>query len=177
MRRSAAVIIASLVLAACANEPAPTAGDGSPEPAADTTRLDVYEAMIREVAGAEEIEWKRIVVVSKLCDNAASAEEPKGCTDAFTVAERDELRSRLGDLPARVEFMDDPTPLYDEDWLTGAPEILVVRLGPIAPHGDGVEVGGSYGCGGLCGSGTTYLLEERATGWRVVGTTGTAWIA
>ncbi len=49
--------------------------------------------------------------------------------------------------------------------------------GTIVESGDGVEVGGSYGCGGLCGSGTTYVLEEKAGGWEVTGTTGTAWIA
>ena len=29
----------------------------------------------------------------------------------------------------------------------------------------------------LCGSGTTYQLQETSDGWEVVGTRGTAWIA
>jgi hypothetical protein len=63
--------------------------------------------------------------------------------------------------------------------MSGPPETLVLRLGTIVDHGAGVEVGGSFGCGGLCGSGSTYLLEEAETGgtWEVIGTTGVTWIA
>jgi hypothetical protein len=104
---------------------------------------------------------------------------PTGCDDAFTVAEQNDLAQRLDDLGPPITFVEDPTSLYDEAWMTGAPETIVLRLGTITDHGAGVEVGGSFGCGGLCGSGTTYLLEETATAgdWEVTGTTGTAWIA
>jgi hypothetical protein len=131
------------------------------------------------LVGTEKIEWKKIVIVSKLCANAGGAEAPTGCDDAFTVAEQNDLAQRLDDLGPPITFVEDPTSLYDEAWMTGAPETIVLRLGTITDHGAGVEVGGSFGCGGLCGSGTTYLLEETATAgdWEVTGTTGTAWIA
>jgi hypothetical protein len=176
MRRLAAVPILALVLAGCANEPVPSAG-GNPEPELDQTGLGVYEAMTRELVGAEGFEWKKVVIVSTLCENAGEPDKPTGCGDALTEQEQDELARRLEDLGAPVMFVEDPTPLYDDDWFTGAPEILVLRLGTITEQGNGVQVGGSYGCGGLCGSGTTYLLEEKAGGWKIVGTTGSAWIA
>jgi hypothetical protein len=177
MRRSAALTIFALLLAACANDPVPGSAAGSPEPQLDETRLGIYESMARELVGVERIEWKKIVIVSKLCANAGGAEGPEGCDDALSSAEQDELARRLGDLGTKVTFVEDPTPLYDDGWMTGPPEILVLRLGTITERGDGVQLGGSYGCGGLCGGGTTYLLEQTADGWEVVGTTGTAWIA
>jgi len=177
MRRFASLTIFALLLAACANDPVPGPAAGNPEPPLDETRLGIYESTARELVRAEEIEWKKIVIVSRLCENAGGADEPKGCDDELTIAEQDELARRLGDLGPPITFVEDPTPLYDEDWMTGAPETLVLRLGTISETGDRVEVGGSYGCGGLCGGGTTYLLEEKTGGWEVVGTTGTAWIA
>jgi hypothetical protein len=179
MRRFAALTIFALILTACADKPAPGPATGPAEPQLDQTRLGIYEGLARELVGTEKIEWKKIVIVSKLCANAGGAEAPTGCDDAFTVAEQNDLAQRLDDLGPPITFVEDPTSLHDEAWMTGAPETIVLRLGTITDHGTGVEVGGSFGCGGLCGSGTTYLLEEAATAgdWEVTGTTGTAWIA
>jgi hypothetical protein len=178
MRRLAAIPILALVLAACANDPVGPA-DGGSGPTLDETRLGIYEALTREVVAAEGpgFEWKRIVIVSRLCENAGQPDQPRGCTDELSAQEQAELASRIAGLAPKIEFMADPTPLYDDAWLSGQSRTLVVHLGTIAEHGDGVAVGGSHGCGGLCGGGTTYLLEERAGGWEVVGTTGGMWIA
>jgi len=177
MRRSLLVFLIAILAAACAEDPAPTTpADDGPTPL-DETRLGVYESLARELVSGEEITWNKIVIVTELCENAAEPAEPKGCDDALSPAEQDALARRLGDLGTEISFVADPTPLYDDDWLSGIPEMVVLRLGTISPNGEGVRVGGSYGCGGLCASGTTYLLEERAGGWEVVGTSGTAWIA
>ena len=179
MRRFAALTIFALILSACADKPAPGPASGPAEPQLDQTRLGIYEGLARELVGTEKIEWKKIVIVSKVCANAGGAEGPKGCDDALTAAEQTDLAQRLADLGPPISFVEDPTPLYDDEWMSGAPDTIVLRLGTITDHGAGVEVGGSFGCGGLCGSGTTYLLEETATAgdWEVTGTTGTAWIA
>ncbi|HWL89734.1 MAG TPA: hypothetical protein VNP90_00065 [Actinomycetota bacterium] len=177
MRRSAVLTIFALLLAACAEDPATGPASGPAEPQVDQTRMSIYESLAREVVGSENIEWKKIVIVSVLCDNAGGAEVPEGCDDELSAAEQDELALRLDDLGAPISFVEDPTPLYDDDWMTGAPQILVLRLGTIAESGNAVEVGGSYGCGGLCGGGTTYVLEERTGGWEITGTKGMTWIA
>jgi hypothetical protein len=179
MRRFAVLTIFALILTACADDPALGPATGPAEPRLDQTRMGIYEGLARELVGTEKSEWKKIVIVSKLCANAGGAEGPKGCDDAFTVAEQNDLAQRLDDLGPPITFVEDPTSLYDEAWMTGAPETIVLRVGTITDHGTGVEVGGSFGCGGLCGSGTTYLLEETATAgdWEVTGNTGTAWIA
>lgn len=179
MRRFAALTIFALVLTACADEPAPGPASGPAEPQLDQTRMGIYEGLARELVGTEKIEWKKIVIVSELCANAGGAEAPKGCDDALSADEQTDLSQRLADLGPPISFVEDPTPLYDDEWMSGPPETIVLRLGTISDHGAGVEVGGSFGCGGLCGSGTTYLLEESETAgtWEVTGTTGTAWIA
>ena len=76
-----------------------------------------------------------------------------------------------------MRFIEDPTPLYDDRWMQGPPRDIVVTLGPIVERGDEVRVGASYGCGGLCGAGSTYVLERRADTWSVVGRRGPMWIA
>ncbi len=177
MRRSAVLTIFVLLLAACAENPTPGPASGPAESEVDETRLGIYESTARELVGTEKIEWKKIVIVSVLCDNAGGADAPEGCDDELSALEQDELARRLGDLGPPITFVEDPTPLYDENWMTGAPDTIVLRLGTIAESGEGVEVGGSFGCGGLCGSGTTYVLEEKDGAWEVTGTTGTTWIA
>ena len=177
MRRSAALTIFALVLTACADKPAPGPASGPAEPQIDRTRMGIYEGLARELVGTEKIEWKKIVIVSELCANAGGAEAPKGCDDSLSADEQSDLSQRLADLGPPISFVDDPTPLYDDQWMSGPPETIVLRLGTISDHGAGVEVGGSFGCGGLCGSGSTYLLEEKAGSWEVTGTTGVTWIA
>ncbi len=85
MRRSAVLTIFVLLLAACADDPAP--GPASdPEPQVDETRLGIYESTARELVGTEKIDWKKIVIVSRLCENAGGAEVPKGCDDELSAA-------------------------------------------------------------------------------------------
>jgi hypothetical protein len=179
MRRFAALTIFALIFTACADQPAPGPASGPAEPQLDQTRMGIYESLSRELVGTEKIEWKKIVIVSELCANAGGAEAPKGCDDSLSADEQTDLAQRLADLGPPISFVEDPTPLYDDAWMSGPPETIVLRLGTISDHDAGVEVGGSFGCGGLCGSGSTYLLEESETAgtWEVTGTTGVTWIA
>jgi hypothetical protein len=186
LRVAAALVLTGSILVACADAPSVSSGDGSnvpsggvpTSPSAEETRLDVYGTLLRHVVGAEGPEWDDVVVVTRICGNAADAFEPKDCGDAFDAEDQVALRERVPRLADRLRFVDDPTSLYDHGWFDGSgPSVVVVRLGPIEPTGEGVKVGASYGCGGLCGSGTTYLLESSPDGWAVVGTTGSTWIA
>jgi hypothetical protein len=179
MPRTFVFVLSVLMLAACGNEvPPATGGGGTPSPssALDEQRLGVYSALIRELTGAEQGDWDRVYVVTGLCDEASEPSSPKACDDSLSEVERAALRERLG--IEGLRFVDDPTPIYEQEgWLAGQPHEIVLRLGPIVERNDEVRVGASYGCGGLCGSGTTYVLEERGAGWKVVGQRGMMWIA
>ena len=61
-------VAASLLLATCADPVGPGTG-GGPEP--DTTRLDVYETMVRHLAGQESIRWTEVVIVRGICADAS----------------------------------------------------------------------------------------------------------
>lgn len=182
MRRIAMFASIALSLAACAEATTPSPADGSsasvtPTPAVSERRVDVYGALIPELVGSEGMEWRRVYVVTSLCTDPTElvGDDTKDCDDLISEAEQQVLRERLAIEDLR--FIDDPTSLYDDDWFQGPPNEVVVTLGPIVERADGIRVGASYGCGGLCGSGSTWVLEERGGRWAVVGTRGPSWIA
>jgi hypothetical protein len=184
MRRTFVFVVSTLalVLAACTDPPSTQGASPTPLPSpevepseVDEERLGVYSALITELSGAESGDWHHVYVVTGLCDDAAEPSSPKACEDSLTAAEQASLRDRLG--IDGLRFVDDPTSIYQQEgWLSGPSEI-VVRLGPIVERDDEVRVGASYLCGGLCGSGTTYVLERRGEEWKVVGQRGMMWIA
>jgi hypothetical protein len=173
MRRSLLPAVVLLLLAACA-DPVPP-GTGGPDPA--TTRLDVYETVVRHLAGQESFAWNEVVIVRSICANAGEPVEHTDCEEGFATQDESALLGRLVDLAPTVRFVDDPTPMFDDGWMQGEPDAIVMWLGPIEEKGDEVRVAGSFGCGGLCGSGTTWVLRERADGWKVTGSVGGVWIA
>ena len=176
MHRSMLLLLAVTVLTACASPPAIPVDD--PAPTVDEQRVGVYASVIEELVGAERLDWRRLYVVTTLCDDPADPEpdpDAAACDDLLSNAEQQALSDRLDG--ARMRFIEDPTPLYDDRWMQGPPRDIVVTLGPIVERGDEVRVGASYGCGGLCGAGSTYVLERRADTWSVVGRRGPMWIA
>jgi hypothetical protein len=179
VRRSLIPITLAFVLAACANAStgAGSGGVAEPPPAVDQRRVGVYATLIDELTRAESAEWRRIYVVTTLCRNPAEPEDTSAgsCDDVLTEAEQAALRERLG--AEHLRFVDDPTPLYDDSWMQGPPRDVVLTLGPIVERDDEVRVGASYACGGLCGSGTTYVLRPDGDLWSVVGQRGPMWIA
>jgi hypothetical protein len=182
------VILAIMLTAAisgCARATAPPQ-EGSPTGGASPTavgggvddRLAIYATMIRELAGAEGPSWDRIFVVTDICANAADAAEPARCADVLSSTDQQALTEALPRLSDRLRFIDDPTPLYSDAWFEGTgPSTVVIRVGPVVRTPAGAEVGASYGCGGLCGSGTTYQLRSSSDGWTVTGSAGGTWIA
>ena len=179
VRRSLMPMVVAIVLAGCANASTGVTGDGSgePSPAVDERRVGVYATLIDELARAESAEWRRVYVVTSLCRDPAQPADTSAasCVDVLTEAEQAALRERLG--ADDLRFIDDPTPLYDDDWMQGPPRDVVLTLGPIVERDDEVRVGASYACGGLCGSGTTYVLRPDGDLWSVVGQRGPMWIA
>lgn len=180
MRHIAIFASIAMSLAACADATTPSPADGSsasPPTTVDERRVGVYGALIPELVGSEGMQWRHIYVVTNLCGNPADpvAHGTGDCGDVLTETEQQALRERL-DLE-NLRFIDDPEPLYDDGWFQGPPNEVVVTLGPIIERAGGVRVGASYGCGGLCGAGNTWVLEELDEEWSVVGSRGPGWIA
>jgi hypothetical protein len=180
VRRILLLTVFAIAVAGCANASTGMTGEGAgaaSSPAVDQRRVGVYATLIDELAGAESADWRRIYVVTSLCQDPSAPEEAAAgpCDDVLTEAEQAALRDRLG--AEQLRFIDDPTPLYDDAWMQGPPRDVVLTLGPIVEHDDEVRVAASYACGGLCGSGTTYVLRRDSDLWTVVGHRGPMWIA
>lgn len=181
MRRMLMFSAASLLLIACAGATAPSpvaeGSTASPTETVDELKVGVYGALIPELVSSEGMEWRRVYVVTSLCSDPTElvGDDTKDCGNVLSEAEQQALRERLD--VEDLRFIDDPTTLYDDDWFQGPPNEVVVTLGPIVERAGDIRVGASYGCGGLCGAGNTWELEERDGQWAVVGTRGPGWIA
>lgn len=181
MRRVLMFSAASLLLVACADATAPLpVAEGSTAPPIETVdelKVGVYGALIPELVSSEGMEWRRVYVVTSLCTDPTElvGDDATDCGDVLSEAEQHALRERLD--VEDLRFIDDPTTLYDDDWFQGPPNEVVVTLGPIVERAGDIRVGASYGCGGRCGSGNTWVLEERNGQWAVVRTRGPGWIA
>jgi len=169
MRRSLAISALLVTLAASCgrlsaeDEPSPgsLAGDESPA-AIDERRLGIYEAVIRSL-----VEWKDgpVYVYERLCADAGSPSEHASCPGAFSVEEQRALTDALADLS--VTFVADDRPVVEEIFDGGGGDLI--RVGPIAEEDGEVQVPGSHYCGGLCGGGSVWVVEETDAGWKVTG--------
>jgi len=174
--RNVLVAAVLVVLAACAN----SEGPGMVAPGqVDTSRLDPYEALIRnEVRSEPGADWRTIFVLVPICANAGAPAEPKGCDDAFSAEEQTALVQRLSDLGAPLTFVTKLDHRTSMRIMTGKERAIVLRLGPLAPQRDGsLHIPASYTCGGLCGSGSTHVLELQDGRWVVTGSAGGSWMA
>jgi hypothetical protein len=137
VRRPARALVAIALLAsACAGQTAPGAGTDSPSPSA-SPRLDVYEATIRGLAEQEGSAFRTLYVIERICANAGEPSQPSGCGDAFSADEQTTLERRLADVAAEVRFVTsyaDADP--HQDIFEGREHSVVVRIGPMAAHGD-----------------------------------------
>jgi hypothetical protein len=136
--------------------------------------------VIRHLVDSEQGGWETIFLMDRICANAGSGNDPNGCV-ALPAEEQEGLRRRLADLGSPIRFVQD----YEEadpdgQIVDGREHSVFVWLGPVTDGPEGsLEVPGSMGCGGLCGTGSVWKLEEHGGTWTVVGSVEGAgtWIA
>jgi hypothetical protein len=167
VKRFLTVLVLACMASVCANRaPGPTPLAGSQPP--DTTRLDAYETVIRHLAGSEPVTWEKVYVQIPICANANDAGEPKGCDDALTEEEQASLQQRFEGYGAPLEFIQGSDAIGNRIF-TGKEQSVFVWLGPIQQDGADLLVPGSMTCGGLCGTGSTWMLVPDGDGWKVEG--------
>jgi hypothetical protein len=155
-------VVLAVLLAACADASAPGGGGSGSEPPPTTEsspRLDAYESLIRYLADPKGPQ--PIYISSKLCAELMKSDVI--CPDNLSQEEQQELGLRLQDI-GDVVFVanDDPGPPPDEMFQR-------ILLGPIVEKPDGLRVEGGTICGGLCGTGSVYVLVATDDGYEVTG--------
>ena len=138
----------------------PPASEGSVS-AVQVARVDLIEAGIRAVTSPSRLLYVQI----KLCPGAGDVSAGP-CTSALTKEEIATLARRLSDLSDDVRFVAGYEAIPAGQAPIDQPGRDYVFVSPPLELGDGmywIEAGET--CGGLCGHGGTYVLEEKDGTW------------
>ena len=156
--------------------PTPRPGHRGPRGASGATgaagseldRIGVYAAVASSVI---EFRDETIWIWTRLCPNAEGPEQVRETDcEELRADDQEALAASLGDL--RVRFVDDPQEISDRIFGERAAGDELVKLGPIELVEGRIQVPGSHYCGGLCGGGSVWVVEQDgSTGaWTVTGT-------
>ena len=129
--------------------------------AVQVARVDLIEAGIRAVTSPSRL----LYVQTKLCPGAGDGSTGP-CTSALTNEEIATLARRLSDLSDDVRFVAGYEAIPAGQAPIDQPGRDYVFVSPPRDRGDGtywIEAGET--CGGLCGRGGTYVLEEKNGTW------------
>jgi hypothetical protein len=159
MRRLWIPVLVLVVGVSCANASAPPSGGAVS--AVQVVRVDLIEAGIRAVATPVRV----LFVQTKLCEGVADGTKDR-CTSTMTEDEIASLATRLSDLSDDVRFVAG----YEAIPAGQAPIDQLGRdyvfVGPPQDRGDGTYwIAAGEMCGGLCGHGGTYVLEDHDGTW------------
>jgi len=152
----------------------PPGSEGS-QPTVQVARVDLIEAGIRAVTSPSRL----LYVQTKLRPRAGEGSTGP-CTSTLTKEEIATLAQRLSDLSDDVRFVATYEAIPAGRAPIDHPGRDYVFVGPPQDRGDGtywIEAGET--CGGLCGHGGTYVLEEKDGTWASTGSApGTgSWIS
>src|SRR5215813_5113723 len=128
---------------------------GSPE------RVDLIEAGIRAVVSPNP-QMNLLYVRTLLCPGMGEAH----CTETMTDEEIATLQNRLMDLAPELRFVSDYDAIPDGQAPIDAPGRDYVFVGAPEARADGTyRIDAGETCGGLCGHGGTFVLEDEHGTW------------
>jgi len=139
----------------------------------DAQEVAVYEAVVRSLA--EFPKEGTVFIFDHLCTEADKGWDAGDCTSMLSEEEQAALLHALSDWPS-VKFVSQTRQLV-KDIFNGKVHGTLIRLGPIAGSGDKLTVPASEYCGGLCGAGGVWVVEQGPNGWSVTGSVGGTWIS
>jgi hypothetical protein len=145
-----------------------TAGPPGSEGSVSTFQVagvDLIEAGIRAVTGPVRL----LFVRTKLCEGVGDGTTGR-CTSTLTEDEIASLATRLSDLSDDIRFVAGYEAIPAGQAPIDQPGRDYVFVSPPGDRGDGtywIEAGET--CGGLCGHGGTYVLEEHDGTWASTG--------
>jgi hypothetical protein len=171
-----------------ATEPAatPAGEDTPPENAAgEADAAAIYAAVVRQLYEVDNSfeqppNWPYLYILSETDDSITGLGEV-GPSESIPPAAQAAIAEQLADLPAEIIWAQswDDVPIEEEGGAVREGDGAIITLGNIHPtdEADRVEVPSGLYCGGLCGTGMTYIVERQGDTWVVTGVTGPVWIS
>jgi hypothetical protein len=171
-----------------ATEPAatPAGEDAAPEEAAaEADAAAIYAAVVRQLYEVDHSfdqppNWPYLYILGETDDSIAGLGEI-GASESIPPAAQEAITEMLADLPAEITWVEswDDVPVEEEGGAVREGNGVIFTLGNIHPTDDEdtVEVPSGLYCGGLCGTGMTYIVERQGDMWVVTGVTGPVWIS
>lgn len=153
--------------------------------AGDPVLVEVYAAVIRQLYTVDHTfdappDWPRVYVMRATDDTIAGDGSQVKASIVLSAGVQDGIAQALADLPTELVWIDswDEVEIGGETGLVDGGDGAIVTLGNLHPQDDGtLQVPVGMTCGGLCGTGMTYVLAEVDGSWQVTGVAGPVWIS
>lgn len=146
---------------------------------AATDEAQIYAAAIRQIytvdhSFGEAPGWPLVYVVS-VTDDSVMVDAPTAPSETLSPALQEAITAELADQPFELIWIEDQAeaPFDPGNGLVAEGEGIIISLGNIHPQKDGsVQLPFFMTCGGLCGIGKTYVLNQAGATWQVTGSAG-----
>jgi hypothetical protein len=153
--------------------------------AGDPVLVEVYSAVIRQLYTVDHTfeqppNWPRIYVLRATDDTIAGDGSQVKASIVLSADVQAGVEQALSDLPTELVWIDswDEVEIGGETGLVDGGEGAILTLGNLHPQADStLQVPVGMTCGGLCGTGMTYVLEEVDGSWQVTDIVGPVWIS
>lgn len=180
MRATKLAMVLFMILAAtsCA---APGSREGSPNPTGlgDDETAQIYATAIVEICTVdhsfgESPRWPLVYLLSNT-DDLAMTGGPIAPSQTMTAELQEAITAELASQPFELKWIADmnEAPIDPNNGQVAQGEGIVITLGNVHPQTDGsVQLSFFMTCGGLCGIGKTYVLNQVSGSWKVTGAVG-----
>lgn len=144
----------------------------------------IYAAVVRQLYEVDHTfeqppNWPFVYILTETDDSIAGLGEI-GPSEKIPQATQAAIADGLADLPAEITWVEswNDVPIEENSGAVRDGDGVIVTLGNIHPtEASAVEVPSGLYCGGLCGTGMTYVVERQGEAWVVTGITGPVWIS
>ncbi|MGD8854945.1 MAG: hypothetical protein PVG33_01330 [Chloroflexota bacterium] len=156
-----------------------TGADDTGSALAATDEAQIYAAAIRQIYNVdhsfgEAPGWPLVYAVS-VTDDSVMVDAPSAPSKTLAPTLQEAITAELADQPFELIWIKnrDEAPIDPGNGQVAEGEGIIITLGNIHPQEDGsVQLPFFMTCGGLCGIGKTYVLNQAGDAWQVTGSTG-----
>ena len=145
----------------------------------DRDEVQIYAEAIRQIyyvdhSFGEAPGWPLVYAVSTTNDSAM-IDGPTAPSRALKLEVQEAISQELGDEPFELIWIEkfEDAPVNPENGAVAHGEGIIITLGNIHPQEEGsVQLPFFMTCGGLCGIGKIYVIEQVNDSWQITGSTG-----